>query len=341
MFRNAKSNSTLRTAFSLALSLCGLCLLSACGGSGSIPALGGSPPPVGVSIALTGPAHAIDVGQSESLTATVKNDPADGVVNWTIGCLPDGAPCGSLSHALTASGAANAYTTPSAVSAAETVTLTATSASDRRVSASFQITVSPILSLVSPPPAQPPAVEVGQTFSLDLTTFVQGGAQPLAWRVVSGALPAGLTLNGATGMVTGTAPGSPGTSAVGFTATDASSTPMSVNVQISLTIIPVPPPVISPSSGTLPAGEVGFRYNRHCCYRYGFLIKATGGKQPYAWSWVAAPSSSLPPGLTLNPFGLIDGVPTTAGTYNFIVTVTDSQVPAAQASASYTITVIP
>src|SRR5262249_39168208 len=47
-------------------------------------------------------------------------------------------------------------------------------------------------------------------------------------------------------------------------------------------------------------------------------LQATGGFPPYNWS--AAP---LPPGLSLNA-GVITGVPTTTGTFNFNATVSDS-----------------
>ena len=50
-------------------------------------------------------------------------------------------------------------------------------------------------------------------------------------------------------------------------------------------------------------------------------IQAQGGTQPYTFSVVG----TLPPGLTLTPNGLLVGNPTQAGTFTFMVTVTDAQ----------------
>lgn len=95
------------------------------------------------------------------------------------------------------------------------------------------------------------------------------------------------------------------------------------------------PPVSRPTitSAAPPAGTVGMPYGNP-----GFAPSASGGVQPYHWSWAGAPGSSLPPGLTLNDLG-ISGQPTTAGTYNVVITVADSQSPPQQASANYPITI--
>jgi hypothetical protein len=48
----------------------------------------------------------------------------------------------------------------------------------------------------------------------------------------------------------------------------------------------------------------------------------TGGYAPYTWSLVSG-SAGLPNGLTLSASGVISGVPTAQGTYDFTVQVTD------------------
>ncbi len=54
------------------------------------------------------------------------------------------------------------------------------------------------------------------------------------------------------------------------------------------------------------------------------LIVATGGKTPHTWR-LYQNSSPLPPGLSINKKkGVIEGVPTTVGTYNFFIEVKDS-----------------
>ena len=123
---------------------------------------------------------------------------------------------------------------------------------------------------------------------------------------------------------------------------------------------------ITITSGLPPEGTVGKPYGPlqvliRCgfvgeCPVYYFQLSASGGSGNYSWSWAAAPGSSLPPGLGCcslfmtgswpNPFAfhwyhpVIYGRPTEAGTYNVIVTVTDSSSPALHASATYSITVL-
>jgi sugar lactone lactonase YvrE len=63
----------------------------------------------------------------------------------------------------------------------------------------------------------------------------------------------------------------------------------------------------------LPGGTTGVAYSS--------ALSATGGVLPYSWS---VSSGTLPPGLTLSNAGAITGKPSTPGTFDFTVTVTDS-----------------
>ena len=90
--------------------------------------------------------------------------------------------------------------------------------------------------------------------------------------------------------------------------------------------------IISPAP---PAGTTGSAYAGA-----GFLLAATGGVAPYNWSWAPVNGSALPAGLTLSKSnGMISGTPATANAYNVVVTVADSQSPAAQKSLRYTINI--
>jgi hypothetical protein len=64
-------------------------------------------------------------------------------------------------------------------------------------------------------------------------------------------------------------------------------------------------------------------------------LAASGGTSPYTWSITVG---SLPAGLTLQgSTGVIGGIPTTAGTYNFTAQVTDSLAGTSSKSLSITV----
>ena len=67
------------------------------------------------------------------------------------------------------------------------------------------------------------------------------------------------------------------------------------------------------TTGTLPQGQQGNPYSE--------AFTATGGTTPYSWSISAG---TPPPGIAMNANGNFTGMPTTVGTFNFTVTVTDA-----------------
>ncbi len=85
-------------------------------------------------------------------------------------------------------------------------------------------------------------------------------------------------------------------------------------------------------SGGLPAGSVSVGGGAYP----STTLTATGGTAPYTWA-VTSAAGTFPPGLTLSTSGTISGSPTTAGTYNFTVTVTDAQNHTAPGNLSITI----
>jgi PKD repeat protein len=66
---------------------------------------------------------------------------------------------------------------------------------------------------------------------------------------------------------------------------------------------------------SLPGGTIDTAYNQT-------TLQASGGTGPYTWS---VATGSLAPGLSLNSGGGISGTPTTAGTFDLTVMVTDAQ----------------
>lgn len=170
-----------------------------------------------------------------------------------------------------------------------------------------------------------PGGTVGGRYTSSLAAV--GGTAPYQWSVTpgNGSLPAGLSLNPATGAITGT-PTSAGTSTFVVQVSDAA-TPSQSSTE-SLSIAVTSPLVLS--TLTLPAGVLNASYSQ--------TLSAFGGASPYTWS---ISSGSLPAGLTLNPTsGSLGGTPTATGTSTFTVQIADSGKPSVSVSRSFTVTVV-
>ena len=88
-------------------------------------------------------------------------------------------------------------------------------------------------------------------------------------------------------------------------------------------------PPLQVTTSSLPAATGGVPYSA--------TLTAHGGVKPYTWS---VTSGSLPPGMTLDSFtGVISGTSDVTGTYQFMVTVKDSEYPRMTASAVLSIAV--
>jgi lysophospholipase L1-like esterase len=249
--------------------------------------------------------------------------PANGVSPYTYavtsGALPNGLTLdpnlGTVSGTPTATGTFTATitatdsSTPTALTATDTVTIT--------IAAPGPLTVT-TTSL--------PAASLGAPYTAPLD--VTGGTGADTFAVTSGALPAGLTLDPASGIIYGT-PTATGPSTFTVTVTD-SATPTADTTMATLTLTVGAASPVTIATTTLPAAEQGIAYSK--------VLSATGGAPPYTWS---VSSGTLPDGLSLNSStGVISGTPTSSGPYTFTVQVTDSLAPTPQtATQSYTLTV--
>ncbi len=193
---------------------------------------------------------------------------------------------------------------------------------------SIQVQVPPPLKLTT---TSLPAATAGVHYSQKLAAA--GGARPYTWSIVSGALPAGLTLQHGTGVISGT-PKTGGnfrfTAQVSCTVYGKTG-PVTATATADLSLT-VDVARLSATTGVhLPPAIVGVPYS--------VKLGAAGGITPYTW---ALNVGELPPGLKLHPAtGVISGTPTAAVAYAFGVKVSDSESPPQLADARTSIVVEP
>ena len=131
-----------------------------------------------------------------------------------------------------------------------------------------------------------PEGQVNQAYSPSVSG--SGGAPPYTWSV-SPVLPANLSLDTATGAITGT-PTTVATTTHTFTLRDSSAPSQTVQQTLSLTVVPLPS-VLTITTTSFPDGTVNQAYNRP--------VQASGGTPPLTWNIVAG-TGTLPLGLNLN-----------------------------------------
>jgi hypothetical protein len=158
-----------------------------------------------------------------------------------------------------------------------------------------------------------PAGSIGQAYNQPVAAT--GGFGAKTWSISAGTLPAGLNIDGTTGAIAGTPilPAGPSN----FTVRVQDGAGQSDTQDLSITINLTNPPDITTAS--LPGGTVGVAYGPA-------TLQSTGGNGTLTWSISVG---SLPPGLAIGPPTTgqnvtISGTPTSQGTFNFTVKLTDS-----------------
>lgn len=144
---------------------------------------------------------------------------------------------------------------------------------------------------------------VGAVYSAQLKG--RGGQAPYAFSLSSGALPDGMYLDPATGIISGVASG-PGTSSFIVRLTDLSGE--FVDRQFAITVIAEPLQLVGDAGN----GTVGVPYS--------YTYSASGGYPPYSYEIIGAP-----PGLSVSSGSpILAGTPTTSGADSWTMRVTDS-----------------
>jgi hypothetical protein len=241
----------------------------------------------------------------------------DGVAPYTFavsgGALPDGLAMdssGNITGTPTLGGAFIAFVTVtgsgSPINNVATVTVNITIDGAPSVTASqlffMAFGLTPPLGIVCGSPADG-VVNVGYVHVMPII----GGAGPFLFEITAGALPDGLTIEGATGIISGT-PTVINTFNFTVRVTDSEDTQESVECSITIQ------DVLAIDCDNPPDGASGVPYSH--------FILGSGGVPPYTFSIVAG---ALPDGLTLDgPTGEISGTPTAGGVFPFTVRVTDS-----------------
>jgi hypothetical protein len=145
--------------------------------------------------------------------------------------------------------------------------------------------------------------QVGVSYAQTLQA--SGGTGSYTWSIISGSLPAGLSLS-ASGQITG----NPTTSGnANFTVKALDTGSGSATRALSINIAAAP---LTISTVSFPNSVIGSSY--------GQALSATGGQPPYTWN---VSGGALPAGLSLNG-GQVNGTPTTSGTFQFSVRLSDS-----------------
>lgn len=274
---------------------------------------GGPSAPATVSITVGNPT--ITVSASGPLTAQV-GVPYTNTFTWNGGAQPfTGYQVTGLPAGVTVTGTtANSVTVSGTPTAAGSFSLNASATDSSSGNGPFTVGQAFTLSVSAPtltltPAATTLAATYGVAFSQ--TWVAGGGTAPYSYAVSAGSLPAGLSLNPSTGVMSGT-PAVTGLYTFSIRARDSSTGSGAPFARTQNYVMQVAAPTIVVAPATIPGATAGTAYEVD--------FTASGAFAPYSF---AVTSGALPAGLTLAPSGTLSGTPTASGSFAFTVRATD------------------
>jgi len=232
---------------------------------------------------------------NQAYIQTVASSDGTAPVTFSVsaGALPIGLSLDTSTGAITG--------TPTAAGA-YSFTIQATDANSTTATRAYSGTIAAALAITT---ATLPTPVLTQAYSQ--TVAASGGTAPVTFAISAGGLPAGLSLNSSTGVITGT-PTAAGAYSFTVRGTDANSVTAiqaytgTIAAALTITTTTLPTPVLNTA--------------------YSQTVSTSGGAAPVTFSVSAG---SLPTGLSLNSStGAITGAPTAAGTYSFTIEATDN-----------------
>jgi hypothetical protein len=258
-------------------------------------------------IAITPVAGALSAGTiGTAYSQTISQTGLSGTPAWSIsaGALPGGLSINGTSGAITG--------TPTATGTFN-FTVQVTDGTCTQTQAYSIVVSCPTITFTN---TVAPNGTVGSAYSFDAS--VTGNTATITYSV-SPALPAGLSLNTSTGQITGTPTAQ--VAATAYTVTASQSSGVCTATQIYTFSVNCAGITLTPVAGALTAGTIGSAYS--------VTISQTGLAGTPLWSISAG---ALPGGLSINATsGEVSGTPTSTGTFNFTVQVTDGTCTASQA----------
>ena len=257
------------------------------------------PPVITSSASATGTVGAVYTAGSPLYQIVATNSPT---LFGALDPLPSGLTLNTSTGAVTGTPVANGST------AVRLTAQNATATAQQTVNFSIS-TIAPVVTSLGPANGQ-----TGVAFSFQITA----ANAPTSFNAT--ALPAGLTVNTTTGLISGT-PTAVGTTSVTVTASNASGTSPAQAVSFVITL---GPPVIT--SAATASGAVGIVFG-------GYQITATNSPTSFT-------ASGLPGGLSLNAStGLISGTPTASGSFVATLGALNGTLPNGSQSVTFNIAV--